>query len=272
MTRANAEPLNVVVIDNDSGFDAVLANRLEQAGWRYSFVAAAPPISEIAAMRLHAVVVDPTVLGASAWQFLEELCEALPMLGVLVCTRQSTVAQRVRGLRLGVDDWIAKPCHPEEVVARIGSIARKHRRAGLEQAAEAGPLVTGELEFRLDRYEIMVGSRPVDLTKREFELLLLLAQSDGRVLPREQIYQRVWGYAMAHGDRSVDVFVRKLRHKLDAASPGWSYIHTHFGIGYRFDPEPVDGSVGDATAIVAPVEAVELPTLRSRVGVSSTES
>jgi len=57
------------------------------------------------------------------------------------------------------------------------------------------------------------------------------------VLQREEIYQRVWGYAMAHGDRSVDVFVRKLRQKLEGASPGWRYIHTHFGIGYRFQPE-----------------------------------
>ena len=67
---------------------------------------------------------------------------------------------------------------------------------------------------------MLAAGRPVDLTKREYELLLLLARSDGRVLPREDIYQRVWGYAMARGDRSVDVFVRKVRHKLEAASPG----------------------------------------------------
>ena len=63
------------------------------------------------------------------------------------------------------------------------------------------------------------------------------------MLEREAIYQRVWGYAMAHGDRSVDVFIRKLRQKLEKRSPGWSYIHTHFGVGYRFDPEPVGGIV-----------------------------
>jgi two-component system response regulator RegX3 len=65
-------------------------------------------------------------------------------------------------------------------------------------------------------------------------------------LPREDIYQRVWGYAMARGDRSVDVFVRKVRHKLEAASPSWRYVHTHFGIGYRFDAEPVNGAAIDA--------------------------
>ena len=62
------------------------------------------------------------------------------------------------------------------------------------------------------------------------------------MLEREEIYQRVWGYAMARGDRSVDVFVRKLRQKLEKASPEWRYIHTHFGVGYRFAPEPGEGA------------------------------
>ena len=83
------------------------------------------------------------------------------------------------------------------------------------------------------------------------------------MLEREAIYQRVWGYAMAHGDRSVHVFIRKLRQKLEKRSPSWSYIHTHFGVGYRFDPEPLAGSEpipassepGQAPAEL-PVEAV----------------
>jgi DNA-binding response OmpR family regulator len=84
-------------------------------------------------------------------------------------------------------------------------------------------------------FEAFVGGRSLGLTRREFELLVLLAGSQGRVIPRDRIYERVWGYQMAHGDRSVDVFVRKLRRKLEVASPGWRYVHTHFGVGYRFD-------------------------------------
>jgi DNA-binding response OmpR family regulator len=102
--------------------------------------------------------------------------------------------------------------------------------------AESGePVIAGELEIRADMFEAFVGGRAVGLTRREFELLWLLAGARGRVVPRDRIYERVWGYAMAHGDRSVDVFVRKLRKKLEAASPGWAYLHTHFGVGYRFD-------------------------------------
>ena len=84
----------------------------------------------------------------------------------------------------------------------------------------------GELEIRSDQFQAFVGSAAVDLTRREFELIQLLAGDAGRVLEREEIYQRVWGYAMAHGDRSVDVFVRKLRQKLERASPRLA-LHPH---------------------------------------------
>ena len=96
----------------------------------------------------------------------------------------------------------------------------------------------------------------MDLTRREFEVLQLLAQTEGKVLQREEIYQAVWGYAMAHGDRSVDVFVRKVRQKLEKASPDWAYVHTHFGVGYRFQPERAGGDEGDC--------ALEPPGERAR--------
>ena len=124
--------------------------------------------------------------------------------------------------------------HGQFRVAVIESAVRRHRRRELPELDAA--LAVGELTIRPDLYQAYVGESSVELTAREFEILQLLSQAD-RVLRREEIYERVWGYAMAHGDRSVDVFVRKLRQKLDAASPAWRYIHTHFGIGYRFDPE-----------------------------------
>jgi DNA-binding response OmpR family regulator len=182
-----------------------------------------------------ALLIDPAVLGDEAWDYLDRVASMLPELGLVVVTGRSTVAQRVRGLRLGVDDWMTKPCHPEEAMARIEAVARRHTRGRRE--VEGAPLNAGELEIRPDRFQAFVGTEPLELTRREFELLYLLAEDRGQVLEREKIYQRVWGYAMAHGDRSVDVFVRKLRQKLEKRSPSWSYIHTHFGIGYRFEPE-----------------------------------
>ena len=152
---------------------------------------------------------------------------------MIVCTGPSSVAQRVRGLRLGADAWITKPCHAEELICVIEAAIRRHRRN--ESARARAPTSVGEMTIRPDLYQAYVGDASLELTAREFEILHLLSQSD-RVLRREEIYERVWGYAMAHGDRSVDVFVRKLRQKLRGASPRWSYIHTHFGVGYRFAP------------------------------------
>jgi DNA-binding response OmpR family regulator len=198
------------------------------------------PFDELVAMRVNAVVVDLAILGPQAWTYLEKLCARLPGLGVVVCTGQSSVAQRVRGLRLGADDWVTKPCHPEELVARVEAVVRRRKRA--EARVEQAAVLAGELEIRADQFQAFVGGAGVDLTRREFELIQLLGDAQGQVLQREEIYQRVWGYAMVHGDRSVDVFVRKLRQKLERASPGWRYIHTHFGVGYRFAAEAVGGA------------------------------
>jgi DNA-binding response OmpR family regulator len=231
--------LRVAVLDTDSGFLQVLGKRLERLGWEHRVLASPVPTDTVVAMRLNAIVIDLAVLGPQAWDYLEKLCAALPGLGVVVCTSQSTVAQRVRGLRMGADDWLTKPCHPEELLARVEAVVRRRRRA--EAREERAPISAGEVEIRADRFQAYVGEKSVDLTRREFELIELLAAAEGRVLEREEIYQRVWGYAMARGDRSVDVFVRKLRQKLEKASPEWRYIHTHFGVGYRFSPEPADG-------------------------------
>ena len=227
--------LRVAVIDTDTGFLQVLGKRMERLGWHQEVLTVAPRSEDLAAMRLSALVVDPVLFGPRAFEELERLCSAVPGLAVIVCTGRSTVAQRVRGLRLGADDWVTKPCHPEEVIARLEAVARRRRRA---EPVATGPVVTGEIEIRSDQFQAFVAGRSLDLTRREYELISLLSGAEGRVLEREEIYERVWGYSMARGDRSVDVFVRKLRQKLERGSPGWRYIHTHFGVGYRFAPEP----------------------------------
>jgi DNA-binding response OmpR family regulator len=231
--------MRLAVIDADSGFLGALTKRLDGLGWQYRVAGGEVPVDELVSLRLNAIVVDLAMLGPRGWTYLERVCDALPDLGVVVCTGRSSVAQRVRGLRMGADDWITKPCHPEELIARVEAVVRRRRRA--EGSGPAEPLVAGEIEIRPHQFQAFAGDRSLDLTRREFELLHLLAGAEGLVLQREEIYQRVWGYAMAHGDRSVDVFVRKVRQKLKKASPTWRYIHTHFGIGYRFAAEPVPG-------------------------------
>jgi DNA-binding response OmpR family regulator len=247
--------LRLAILDSDSGFVRVLVKRAGDLGWQHRRLEAPPRTEEFVAMRVNALVVDLELLGPGAWDFLERVSSALPGLGIVVCSGRSTVSQRVRGLRLGADDWVTKPCHPEEVLARVEAVVRRRKRAS--ERVETEPLVAAELEIRADQFQAFVRSRSLDLTRREFEVLQLLADAEGKVLQREEIYQAVWGYAMAHGDRSVDVFIRKVRQKLENASPDWSYIHTHFGVGYRFDPERRDGSTSaDSPAAATPDEGV----------------
>jgi len=104
---------------------------------------------------------------------------------------------------------------------------------------ERDPLRIANLEIRAPEFEVLADGKRVGLTVREFQTFLVLAERPDRVVTRPEIYARVWGGQMAYRDRSVDVFVRKVRRKLVACAPSWSYIHTHFGVGYRFSPERV---------------------------------
>jgi DNA-binding response OmpR family regulator len=88
--------------------------------------------------------------------------------------------------------------------------------------------------------QAFVDGHSVALTPREFEVLYALARSGGKPMPRDRVYREVWGYEMMHGDRSVDVFVRKVRQKLAALRPDRSYVQTHYGVGYRFEPGPAE--------------------------------
>jgi DNA-binding response OmpR family regulator len=113
---------------------------------------------------------------------------------------------------------------PAPAAARAEALTKPDQRA----------LLLGNLEIRPDEVQALADGRRVGLTVREFQVLLALARHDDRVVRRADIYGQVWGGEMKHRDRSVDVFVRKVRDKLARAAPDWSYIHTHFGVGYRF--------------------------------------
>jgi DNA-binding response OmpR family regulator len=106
------------------------------------------------------------------------------------------------------------------------------------EAATQEVLREGGLEIRPSEFLVLAGGRPVALTVRELSLLAALARRRGRIVSREELYAVVWGRPFRKEERSVDVYVRKLRGKLEAALPGETFIHTHFGFGYRFHHEP----------------------------------
>lgn len=251
----NSSPVRIAFIDNDTGLLTVVSRRFEALRWQIQVLASAPSPEQLTVMRLHALLINPALTGL---EYVERVAAALPGLALLVVSPPATVPQRVRALRAGADDWITKPCHPEELVARVQAVLRRRRLGDLP--VEEEPLLTGELAIRPDRFDAYVGDRFAGLSRKEYELLRALALAEGQVLERERIYERVWGYTMVRGDRSVDVFVRKLRAKLERLSPGWRYVHTHFGVGYRFAPETVDGS----PAPVRPTFEVSAPVPEDR--------
>ena len=108
----------------------------------------------------------------------------------------------------------------------------------MQSATQAGDVIrAGELEIRPSEYLALAAGRALTLSVRELQLLAALGRREGRIVPREELYRTVWGAPMRASDRSVDVYVHKLRAKLAVALPEWSFIHTHFGFGYRLQAE-----------------------------------
>src|SRR5438874_10307622 len=152
---APALPIRVALIDDDSGLVTVLDRRLQALRWDREVLSYAAGRDELAALRLHALIVNPALTGLD---YIEKIASGLPGLAVIVCSSPAPVAERVRALRGGADDWITKPCHPEELVARLEAVLRR-RRAG-ELPVEASTIVAGELAIRPDRFDAYVDGRP----------------------------------------------------------------------------------------------------------------
>ena len=143
--------LRLAVIDRDPGFMQVLSNRLGTLGWDLRSLSSPVTAEALVAMRLNALVIDVAVLGPGSWEYLERVCSRLPGLAVIVCTGPSSVAQRVRGLRLGADAWMTKPCHAEELICVIEAAIRRHRRNEMPELQSA--TLVGEITVRPDLYQ-----------------------------------------------------------------------------------------------------------------------
>jgi two-component system phosphate regulon response regulator PhoB len=148
---------------------------------------------------------------------------------IIMLTAKAEEVDRVVGLEMGADDYLAKPFSPKELVARVRAILRRTRPAAVSSVLRAGTLALDR-----ERHVVTLDEKPVALTPKEFDLLLALLESTGRVLSREQLLNRVWGYARADEieSRTVDVHVRRLRAKLGGES---RRIGTLKGVGYRFE-------------------------------------
>src|SRR4051812_9765368 len=157
-------PVRLAVVDADRAFVQVLSKRLEALDWDARFFTVAPRFDELLTGRLSALVLDLEALGHAGWTYLEEVCRRLPDLPVVACSGPPSVGQRARGLRLGADDWLNKPCHPEELIARVEATVRRHARVAAP--SDEAPITAGGLSIPPDPVQGFVGGPPGGLTPR----------------------------------------------------------------------------------------------------------
>jgi len=224
----------VLVVEDEPDIRALIAHHLTRDGFRCR--TAADGLEALAQLRASApdlVVLDLMLPGIDGLELTRRLRAepAWAALPIIMLTAKADEVDRVVGLELGADDYVAKPFSPKELLARVRAVLRRARPADDGRA-----LAGGEIALDPGRHRVTVAGTPVELTPKEFDLLHALMASGGRVLSREHLLNRVWGYARADEieSRTVDVHVRRLRAKLGAAG---RRIATVKSVGYRFESE-----------------------------------
>jgi DNA-binding response OmpR family regulator len=150
---------------------------------------------------------------------------------IIMLTARVDEADKLVGLELGADDYVTKPFSPRELVARVRAVLR---RVGGEREQGPAPIAAGDVQIDMERRQVTVGGRAVDLTPTEFDLLVVLARHPGRVFSRLELLERVQGYAFEGYERTVDAHVKNLRHKIEPDPKEPRYVLTVYGVGYRF--------------------------------------
>jgi two-component system phosphate regulon response regulator PhoB len=228
-------PVTVLLVEDERDIADLVRYHVEKAGMRFVHAADGGAALRLArAERPDVALLDLMLPGLDGLEVCRQLRRdaVTRRLPIIMLTARGEEVDRVVGLELGADDYVVKPFSPRELLARIRAVLRR------VEAAEPAPAgrATGALHVDEARHAVAVGGRPVELTAKEFGLLVALMRADGRVLNREQLLEAVWGYANAAEieSRTVDVHVRRLRAKL---GPEARRVVTVKSVGYRFDGE-----------------------------------
>jgi DNA-binding response OmpR family regulator len=222
---------SVLLIDDDIELCTLLAEYLDREGFAVSLVHDGEQGVAVALRGQHALVVlDVMMPGLGGVEVLRRI-RAVSRLPVLMLTARGDDVDRIIGLELGADDYVPKPCTPRELVARIRAILRRSERSQTQQTA--GALESGPLTVWPGRRQAYWHHQVLDLTSTEFNLLEVLARHAGQVVSRHELSQQALGRPLARFDRSIDVHLSSIRHKLGKHPNGESWIQTVRGQGYQ---------------------------------------
>jgi DNA-binding response OmpR family regulator len=230
-------PGRIVVVDDDPTVADVVTRYLIRDGHSVQSVSDGyQALDLIAKSPPDLVVLDLMLPGIDGLEVCRRLRERWPI-PVVMLTARGDENDRLAGFEIGADDYVTKPFSPRELAMRVRSVLRRARGAGLPDKPDQGVIADRELSIDLAAHEVRIGGRLIQLTSREYDLLLFLMRNPRQAFTREQLLAEVWGWTF--GDTStVTVHVRRLREKLEPDPTIPRRIITVWGIGYRYEPEP----------------------------------
>ena len=221
----------VLVVDDEAHIVELARIYLTREGYEVEGVGdGAQALARFSQVKPDLVVLDIMLPGADGLTICKEIRKISPV-PIIMLTARDEVSDKVVGLEVGADDYLTKPFHPQELVARAKALLRRARtEPDLPKQVRAG-----KLEIDLERHEVRYGDSRVTLRPKEFDLLTLLARHPGRVFQRSELLDLVWGYDFPGYTRTVDVHVQQVREKLAAAGVINPSIQTVWGVGYRLE-------------------------------------
>ena len=229
----------VLIVEDDEIVAQSMRDHLTAAGHEAKWTAKGD--QGLAAMRYEApdvVVLDLMLPQRDGWSVIEQARADGIGTPILVVSARGTEHDRVHALDIGADDYLVKPFSMAELVARVNAAARRGVRA--PDATRGEPIEVEELRIDPREVQAYVAGESAELTPTEFRLLYQLALDRGRVVTRDELLQKLWGRRESRRDRTVDVFVRRLRDKIDSRATRHTFIQTRYGVGYKLEAEPKD--------------------------------
>src|SRR4051794_16186910 len=229
----------VLIVEDDAIVAQSMRDHLAAAGHEAKWTAKGD--QGLAAMRYEApdvVVLDLMLPQRDGWSVIEQARADGIGTPILVVSARGTEHDRIHALDIGADDYLVKPFSMAELVARVNAAARRGVRA--PDAMRGEPIHVEELRIDPREVQAYVDGESAELTPTEFRLLYQLALDRGRVVTRDELLQKLWGRRESRRDRTVDVFVRRLRDKIDSRATRHTFIQTRYGVGYKLEAEPKD--------------------------------